>query len=239
MLIALVNHTQKYRSQVTDDAVAQMAGAYAHQIQYDVAPAWGLTPSPVIFYQEETQIPVGAHVIAFMDDSDQQGVLGWHTNDDTGLYGRVFAGPSIDNNGGVIAGDWSVAVTGSHEVLEMLGDPFCNGYAADNKGKLFSVELCDPVEGPSYQVGVVSVSNFIYPAWTNYMAATGSKLDHLGRLTKPFSILHTGYVVWMRNGKEYQKMGEQYPDWRAVGATDTLARRWRKSEQLRYIAGSD
>lgn len=244
MHIALLNLTKKYRNAVTDDAVALMARAYAHQLNYHTGPHWGMKTDSVLFYPDESQVPPGSHKIAFMDDSDQQGVLGWHTEDPSGIYGRVFAGPSIDNNGGVLAGDWSVAVTGSHEVNEMKGDPFCNLYADDGNGKLYSTELSDPVEGPSYQVKLdrgkhaVSVSNFITPAWTDPYAKEG--FDYLGKLTAPFTLLKTGYVVWSSEGKVQQQFGDHYPEWKRTQLTsdaDPLSRRIRKARQLASIGG--
>jgi hypothetical protein len=169
MLIAVLNQS----TLVDDDDVATMTRAIASQVELDAAPLWDRSAAAVIFYDKATSAPPKAHVITLVDTIKDQpkGVLGYHTEDQGGrLWGVVAVGPELDANGKVLTGDWSVSSVLSHEVLEMFIDPNCNLWSADDEGRVYSFEVCDPVEAPSYEVKGVSVSNFVTPAWFDPLA---------------------------------------------------------------------
>lgn len=158
-----------------------------------------------------------------------QGVLGFHTEDQGGkLWGVVAAKPELDNGAKVTTGDWSVSSVLSHEVLEMFIDPNCNLWANDGKGSAYSFEACDPVEAPSYTVNGVSVSNFVTPSWFDPLAPATAQFDKLGQLQAAFSILKGGYVVYESAGKEQQKFGDEFPEWRKEMKAGPLARTRRR-----------
>ena len=191
MLIAILNQS----TLVADADVAAMTEAIATQIQFDAAPVWDRAPAAVVFYTDPTAVPAGAHGIAIVDTIQDQpkGVLGFHTEDQGGqLWGVVAAKPELDNGGQVTTGDWSVSSTLSHEVLEMFVDPNCNLWANDGKGSAYSLEVCDPVEAPTYAVSGVSVSNFVTPFWYDPLAPATAQFDKLGLLTAGFSVLKGG-----------------------------------------------
>jgi hypothetical protein len=230
MLIAILNQS----TLVTNADAATMTQAIASQVRLDVAPLWDRSPAAVIFYTDPSAVPATAHGIAIVDtiQNQPQGVLGFHTEDQGGkLWGVVAAKPELDNGGQVTTGDWSVSSVLSHEVLEMYIDPNCNLWADDNNGSAYSFEVCDPVEAPTYTVSGVSVSNFVTPSWFDPLAATNAQFDKLGHLTKPFSILKGGYVVYEAAGKEQQKFGDEFPDWRKQMKTGKLARTRRRLAQ--------
>jgi hypothetical protein len=212
---------------VADADVATMTAAIASQIQSDVAPVWERAPASVVFYTDPTAVPAGARVIAVVDTIQEQptGVLGLHAEDQAGqTWGVVAAQPELDNNGKVLTGDWSVSSTLSHEVLEMFIDPNCNMWANDGQGSVYSLEVCDPVEAPTYTVNGVSVSNFVTPAWFDPLAPAGAQFDKLGQLTAGFSILPGGYMTYENKGKEQQQWGAAYPDWRKATRKGPWAR---------------
>jgi hypothetical protein len=215
MLIAIVNQS----TLVTDQQAATMTQAIAHQVQIDAAPLWDRSPAAVIFYASAASVPTNAHVIAIVDAIQNQpkGVLGFHTEDKGGrLWGVVAAKPELDAGAQVLTGDWSVCSVLSHEVLEMFIDPNCNLWATNDQGKVYSFEVCDPVEAPTYAIGGVSVSNFVTPAWFDPLAQQKSKtqFDKLGLLTTSFSILKGGYAVYAAEGTEHQVFGDEFPSWR-------------------------
>ena len=226
MLIAILN-----QSTVVQNAdVATMTAAIASQVQSDVAPIWERAPASVVFYTDPTAIPPGAHGIAIVDTIQDQptGVLGLHTTDQAGqVWGVVAAQPELTNGGKVLTGDWSVSSTLSHEVLEMFVDPNCNLWANDGKGSVYSLEVCDPVEAPTYTVNGVSVSNFVTPAWFDPLAPAGAQFDKLGQLTAGFSILPGGYMTYESKGKEQQQWGTAYPSWRK----QTKGAPWARAQQ--------
>jgi hypothetical protein len=233
MLIAILNQS----TLVADADVATMTEAIATQVQLDAAPIWDRAPAAVVFYTDPAAVPATAHGIAIVDTiQDQpQGVLGFHTEDQGGrLWGVVAAKPELDNGGQVTIGDWSVSSTLSHEVLEMFVDPNCNLWANDGEGSAYSLEVCDPVEAPNYTVSGVSVANFVTPSWFDPLAPATAQFDKLGQLTAAFSILKGGYLVYESAGREYQKFGDAFPDWRKEMKTGPLARTRRRVIQASW-----
>jgi hypothetical protein len=230
MLIAILNQS----TLVSIDDAAAMTEAAAAQVRYDAAPIWDRAPAAVVFYTDPAAVPATAHGIAIVDtiQNQPQGVLGFHTEDQGGkLWGVVAAKPELDNGAKVTTGDWSVSSVLSHEVLEMYVDPNCNLWANDGKGSAYSYEVCDPVEAPSYTLNGVSVSNFVTPSWFDPLAPATAQFDKLGQLHAAFSILKGGYVVYESAGKEQQKFGAEFPEWRREMKAGPLARTRRRLGQ--------
>jgi hypothetical protein len=236
MLIAILNQS----TLVANADVATMTEAIATQIQFDAAPIWDRAPAAVVFYTDPAAVPAGAHSITIVDTIQDQpkGVLGLHTEDQSAqLFGVVAAKPELDNGGQVTTGDWSVSSTLSHEVLEMFVDPNCNLWANDGKGTAYSLEVCDPVEAPTYPVDGVSVSNFVTPSWFDPLAPATAQFDKQGQLTAGFSVLPGGYMVYEHAGQEYQQFGEEFPNWRKEMKTGPLARTRRRMSQASWRPG--
>ena len=233
MLIAILNQSNL----VSNKDAATMTQAIAAQVRLDVAPLWDRAPAAVIFYTRSQDVPATAHGIALVDTIKDQptGVLGYHTEDQGGnLWGVVAAKPELDNGGKATIGDWSVSSVLSHEVLEMFIDPNCNLWANDGKGSAYSLEVCDPVEAPTYIVNGVSVANFVTSAWFDPLAPATAQFDKLGQLTAAFSILKGGYMVYETAGKEQQQFGVEFPNWRKEMKTGPLARTRRRVAQAHY-----
>ena len=233
MLIAILNQS----TLVSNTDAATITQAVASQVRYDAAPIWDKSPAAVVFYTDPAAVPATAHGIALVDtiQNQPQGVLGFHTEDQGGkLWGVVAAKPELDSGAQVTTGDWSVSSVLSHEVLEMFVDPNCNLWASDGKGTSYSYEVCDPVEAPSYTVNGVSVSNFVTPSWFDPLAPATAQFDKLGQLHAPFSILKGGYVVYETAGKEQQKFGDEFPQWRRDMKSGPLARTRRQLAQAHY-----
>lgn len=220
MQIAVVNQS----TLVSDEQAAAMAAAIEHQLRADFCPAWGRAPVGVGFYSAATGVPAGAHGIALVDTIEDapQGVLGYHTEDARGQWGTVACKPELDSGAQVLTGDWAVSSVLSHEVLELAGDPSCSFWASAGR-RAYCLEVCDPVEAPTYEVQGVAVSNFVLPAWFDPQAETGP-FDRLGLLPGPFSILPGGYVVYTSQGREHQEFGEQMPAWRKAMKSGPAAR---------------
>ncbi|HXZ71673.1 MAG TPA: hypothetical protein VEH31_12520 [Streptosporangiaceae bacterium] len=230
MLIAILNQS----TLVSNADAAAMTEAAAAQVRFDAAPIWDRAPAAVVFYTDPSAVPAAAHGIAIVDtiQNQPQGVLGFHTEDQGGkLWGVVAAKPELDNGAKVTTGDWSVSSVLSHEVLEMFIDPNCNLWANNGNGSAYSLEVCDPVEAPTYTVKGVSVSNFVTPSWFDPLAAATAQFDKLGQLHAPFSILKGGYVVYESAGQEQQKFGDQFPGWRREMKAGPLARTRRRLAQ--------
>jgi hypothetical protein len=66
----------------------------------------------------------------------------------------------------------------SHEIIEMLIDPFPAAIAGPSGAR--PLEPCDPVVGESYAIDGVAVADFVYPAWfLQSTLAHPSQLDFL------------------------------------------------------------
>jgi hypothetical protein len=224
----------------TDAEVKAMVQAVAHQLRYDAAPLWGKSPSPVVYASTEADAQPGSWVIAVLDNADQadqSGALGWHTEDQgEAIYGRVFAGPVLDNGGDVLHAQLSVASVLSHEVLETFVDPNVNLWADMGNGRAVALEVGDPVEADSYTIAVrdhgdVTVSNFVTPAWFDPQARAGAPLDYLNTVSSPFEMTKSGYMITLVEGKVNQVFGERYPEWRRATKASGLARTFRRGNK--------
>jgi hypothetical protein len=225
--IVVVNHSTR----VHDGDVQLAARACAAQLRTDVAPEWGMKQMSVVYMPKDAPVPPGAYVIGIFDDSDQAGALGWHTKDGTNIYGKVFAGPVLDNGGTAIDGELSVSAVLSHEVLEAYLDPRVQLWAQDEQGAMWAMEVCDPVEDQAYSVKVggreVSVSNFVLPAWFDSQS-TGERLDHLEQLQHPFTLSKGGYAVKMADGQVQDVYGDKFAEWKLPGKKHELSRKVRR-----------
>ena len=171
-----------------------MAAALTIQVARDFAPEWGAAA---------VTCTVGGRgeKLHFFDSAHQATDYGWHVVDGNGRpYAHVFTGLSVEHGSTWTRGPDAVSVTASHEVLEMLADPGANGYSFDGHRRLWAGEVCDPVQQRSYRIvadGVsVAVSDFVLPAFFNPWAP--APYDHLGVLTRPFSLDTGGYAMCER-----------------------------------------
>jgi hypothetical protein len=144
--VAIINES----TVVTDAQISAMVSALQTQVSDHFAPIWG-RDAQLSFLPTGSTPPLDKWWLAILDTSDQAGALGYHETTDAGLpCGKVFAQDDIANGS-------SLSVTISHELLEMLGNPFINLCAIDPNASqltnLFMHEMCDPcfVEGSMVQ----------------------------------------------------------------------------------------
>ncbi len=184
---------------VTDDQVRAWTAACARQIVEHVAPAYGRKPVKVAFLSKTSHAPKRSWVIGVLDDGDQAGVLGWHTRDRYGrILGRTFARPCLDY--GV-----PISTTLSHEITETFCDPSVDRWIDTGRGYEVAYEACDPVEGDSYLIDGIPVSDFVCPGW---YGKTGRSRYLPGHPLDKFDLAPGGYCVrrWP-DGTEDQVFG--------------------------------
>lgn len=220
-LIAIVNQS----TLVSNDDVATIARASATWLRYHVAPAWNISSPAVVYYADPATIPPGAHRIAIVDKdpSGEAGVLGWHTEDQQGIYGIAAAEPVLTSGYKTLEGDWSLSSVVMHEIGEMACDQSCRGWEMADDGYLYAREIGDPVEGQTFRIRpsggpYVAACNFVTPAWFDNDAH--GPYDYLGLLKQPFTWLKTGYVIRMKSGQEEQQFGDELPVWRRAMKTN-------------------
>lgn len=224
--IAIVNESKK----IKNDQVRIMTEACNLQLYRHAAPAWGRLPMSVLYYDSVTVVPLDGDLIAILDSPDEADALGYHTESPDGrVYGKVFVDPIFEAGGTVVKGALSISCVLSHEVLEQYIDPDCNLWADDGQGKLYAIEVSDPVEADSYimKVGTkqVSVSDFVFPEWFDRENKRSTRYNQLNTLKGPFKMRKGGYVILRdERGKEKTIFAARYPVWRKKGKKHVAAR---------------
>jgi hypothetical protein len=115
------------------------------------------------------------------------------------------AGVHCDNSGQPMAlvtfdQDWSI--TASHEMLEMVVDPFGSRTVAgqslkSDQGRVeYLVEVADPIGDSWYWVNDVKVCDFITPRFFDPLTSAGVQYCYTGALQSPRALLPNGYVTW-------------------------------------------
>jgi hypothetical protein len=201
--IAVVNRTT-----ILDDVTCKrMVAAVQQQVSADFAPTWG-QDAFVAFFSSKEIVPPNWWQMILADDSDQAGTLGYHqvTADDQPT-GFVFA--KTDAQFGL-----ATSVTLSHEVLEILGDPYVLATAlhqtSDVAGDVYALEICDACEDDklAYDKGGVKVSDFVLPAY--FQDGRPGPYSFRNNLSAPFSLAAGGYMSVFKDGW-HQLNAEQPP----------------------------
>ena len=181
---------------VTEDAFNQAIMAARVQISRDFSPAWGLTAN--LYVPRPGGIPMTGWELCVVDSKEQADSLGL-TNS---LRRRPMYLVYADT-----AEYWTVSF--SHQILELLADPYCNTSIQVEPGKFSGLEVCDPVAGDdqSYLVHRVRMSNFILPNW--FEAGSLGPWDHAEKLSAPLTLANGGYQsYWTDSGWTQEVSGE-------------------------------
>jgi hypothetical protein len=183
--VALVDSTKK----IKPVELAKVAGALNEQIQADVAPVWKLAATVGAY----PKAPKGTWRLEVVEGTGVEEAAGYHADE----HGQPFSKIGLED------GKWTV--TASHELIEMLIDPFGSRLhsAAHLKGwkgskgatarVRYLMEPGDPCEEVEYPVGGVQVSDFVLPSF--YRSSGGAAgYSHTGAVKKPLEILDGGYI---------------------------------------------
>jgi hypothetical protein len=188
--LAVVNATTQVGAEQLNAATA----ALQMQVHRDFAPTWNVDADLAVVASGERP-PTGAWWIVILDNSDLGGALGYHDLTSQGLpLGKVFVETARKSGQ-----SWTVLF--SHEVLEMLADPFIclTALAPTMFGiYLYAYENCDACqsEQTGYKIGDQLVSDFCLPAWFDAgQLGTAGPFDHLRLMKRPFELLPGGYAM--------------------------------------------
>ena len=170
--------------------VSRVAAALQRQASRDFGPIWGVSATVDAFPRLE-DIPVGYWPMIIETDIGMPGAAGVHEDKD----GQPFALITMSDS-------WSL--TASHEMLEMLGDPFGKRVIPARSPKRgqgrveFLVEMCDPCEADqfAYTVNDILVSDFYTPRFFDPKPVDGTRYSFTGALKRPREILRGGYISW-------------------------------------------
>lgn len=183
--IALISQS----SRITLDELVQVSAALQKQVLRDFTPLWGIQATVDAFAQL-ADVPVGYWPVIVVEQV-VTGDIGVHGLRDHQPVALVQAGS-----------DWSL--TASHEVLEMIADPFGNRLVAgdslngDGRRVEYLVEVCDPCQSRAfgYQVNGIQVSNFYTPYYFDPSGSNGARYDFAGYIRIPRQVLEGGYLSW-------------------------------------------
>jgi hypothetical protein len=204
---------------LADSQVEAVLPSLQKQVSADFKAYWDLDCT-LTFLRQGQQITAGWWQIVVLDDPDQAGVLGYHelSSQRTPL-GKVFA--KLDLHSG---SSWTV--TFSHELLEMLADPWTNWCAVGCDDKIYALEVADPVESDDlgYEIDGVRVSDFVTPAW--FEPTEADRVDFKQHVRKQLQLARGGYISILDPRKGWTQTTAQ-----REGAPEivTGSRRWKRT----------
>jgi hypothetical protein len=207
--VALVSLTRE----ISTSNLLKVAAAVQKQVTRDFMPLWGIRATVNAFENLE-DVPNDYHPVLLFGDPDEvlgqleleignvgaarlveqfaaRRVAGIHVN---AFTRQPFALIQAGN-------DWSVVV--SHEVLEMLADPYGNRLVAarhptdpDQRVK-YLLEVCDPCQTVGYTVNGWKVSDFYTPRFFDPLQNPAAFYSFTGAIEHPLQILDGGYITWV------------------------------------------
>ena len=184
--VALVSETDS----VSFSELTRVSAALQKQAIRDLSPVWDIQATVDTFANLE-DVPVGSWPIVLEDDIHEQGAAGIHEDSD----GQPFALVTAEDG-------WSL--TASHELVEMLVDPFGRRLTEGQSNKpgqgrvQFLVEPCDPSEAVefAYVIDGVTVSDFYMPKYFSTQFNPADQYSHTGAIKRPRQVLRGGYISW-------------------------------------------
>ena len=183
--IALVCQSKKIKlSELTKGSAALQK-----QASKDLSPIWGMQATVDVF-QDLKDIPLGYWPVIIMDQIDDPDAAGYHDDKNHQPYALVEYSHS-----------WTL--TCSHEICEMLVDPYGNkmrsGLSPNGKERVhYLVEVCDPCEDSAYAyfINGFLVSDFYTPEYFDSGTNANTRYSFKGSVTQPRQVLKNGYLSW-------------------------------------------
>ena len=179
-------------SQVSAATVMQISAALQKQATRDLAPLWNVSAT-VDAFDQLGHVPVGTWPI-IIGGKVPPGAGGFHTDKNGQPLAIVRVSPDVN----------VLCQTCSHEMIEMLVDPFGSRFVpgdspAPKQGRVnFLVEACDPSEAAEfgYTINNLLVSDFYTPHFFDPVQSPGVRYSYTGAITEPRQVLQGGYLSW-------------------------------------------
>ncbi len=177
-------------SSVSPSELTRVAAALQKQASRDFGPLWNVEATVNAFTSLE-DLPLDYWPIIIKDDINAPGAAGYHDDE----QGQPVSLVQYDHG-------WHL--TASHEMLEMLADPFGRRFVAGDspaagQGRVkFLVEVADPCEAAafSYTINGIQVSDFYTPHFFDPVTSGGVRYSYTGALKGPRQVLNGGYLSW-------------------------------------------
>lgn len=167
-----------------------------------VTEAWRLEPVRLHYAAAVPAADPSHWWLVVNSHSPDPSVGGFHDIQPNGLpFARVYAGDAE-------ADGYSASVDLTHELAEMIVDPRIDKTWDDGLGKVYLVEVGDPVEedGLGFEILGTKCSNFVLPAYYGRSLPSGGPYDYRRVLASPCPALwHGGYVSWLEKSTNQWK----------------------------------
>ena len=196
--------------EIDADLVQSTASALNLQVTRDLPQFWPISAT-VMYLPNPKKIPAGVWPVQ-LAKTLPPGEGGFHSDKHKQPFAKVIATKDDPT--------WTVDV--SHEILEMLVDPYGNrmqssvaieivgGKIRDGTGQYgYLVEARDPCEANNYAYTVngVAVSDFITPHFYDPLVTPGTRYSFTGAIKGPRQILPGGYISWVNTAlDEWQQL---------------------------------
>ena len=171
---------------------------------------WSGVSANVTVAPSVSSIPTGAWPV-FLVKSLPPGEGGFHMDKHNQPYAKVIASPE----------DQSWTIDASHEIIEMLVDPYGNRMHASQAIKIsgnnvvdgdgvfnYLVEACDPCEANdfAYDINGIAVSDFITPNFYDASVAPNTQYSFQGNIKRPRQLLPGGYISYVQPDNNWNQI---------------------------------
>jgi hypothetical protein len=109
---------------------------------------------------------------------------------------------------------YNPTVTATHEIAEMIADPWISEAFQVYDNEFYAKEIADPCESDAdgYTITVegfpaIQVSDFVLPNW--FIPGSHGKFDWCGYISKPLQILAGGYMSVFVSGKGWTQIYQE------------------------------
>lgn len=190
-------------SGISLDERKKVAHALSVQTTKHFSAVWN-TAATVRAMPPGATIPFGEIEIRLVSKLSIEGALGFHDEKDDGTP-IAYVSPELCAQYGT---SWSSCA--SHEVLELLADPYLRLCVQMDDG-VWDREVCDRVESEIYKIEDVEVSNFNFPeAFEPPNVLTNVQYDWMGTSTRPNEVRPGGYAQRL-DSTGWVQVGEMSP----------------------------
>jgi hypothetical protein len=166
--------------------------------------AWWPRPAQLIWCPRSKEPPLAWKLI-FADKSDEAGALGYH---DFTADGRpisyVFAADDLKDG-------YNPTVTATHEIAEMIADPWITEAFQISDKQFFAKEVCDPCEADEFAYSIkvgsspaIQASDFVLPRW--FIPGSTGQFDRAKKIDAPLKLLPGGYMSVFVSGKGWTEI---------------------------------
>lgn len=196
--VVLVDQTKEIDPSLLHSA----ALALNSQVSQDLPQFWSGITASVSYAPSLSAVPQGAWPV-FLVKSLPPGEGGYHLDKKNQPYAKVIGTPQDDS--------WTIDA--SHEIIEMLVDPYGNRMQTSQAIEIsgdsvidapgvfnYLVEACDPCEANNfaYDIAGIAVSDFITPHFYDPSATSGVRYSFKGNIERPRELLVGGYISYVQ-----------------------------------------